>query len=141
MEWFDTNVASRDAALQQTPEVFESISVNLPINVFLGMVNDLVSIVLSQSVIGLQARRNKAPNRLRRVLSHENASRFSSDLHNHSADLAPTFQCTEHNGFVFSASTSDAALAFVEMHVAGFAADEGFVYLDVTGQFAAELLP
>ena len=55
MEWFDTNVGSRDAALQQAPEVFEAVSVNLPVYVLLGMVNDFMGVLGSQSVIGRQS--------------------------------------------------------------------------------------
>ncbi len=55
MEWFDTNVASRDAALEQRPEVLKAVSVNLSINVLLRMVNNLVGVFRSQSVIGEQA--------------------------------------------------------------------------------------
>ena len=33
MEWFDTNVASSDAALKQAPEVLQPVSVNLSVNV------------------------------------------------------------------------------------------------------------
>src|ERR1039457_602254 len=51
MERFDTNVASRNAALEQRPEVLKAVGVNLPINVFLGMVNDFVGVLGSQPVI------------------------------------------------------------------------------------------
>ena len=54
MEWLDTNIGSRNAALQKRPEVFEAVSVNLSINVLDGMVNHFVGVVLSQSVIGRQ---------------------------------------------------------------------------------------
>ena len=43
----------------------------------------------------------------------------------------------KHDGLVFSASASDAALALVNVHVARLAADEGFVHFD----FTANLLP
>ena len=55
MKRLDTNVGSVDAALQQAPEVFKAVSVNLPVNVLLGMVNDLVGVLLSQSVVGCRA--------------------------------------------------------------------------------------
>src|SRR5664280_1642403 len=118
MEWFNANVASRDAALQQALEVVESVGVNLPVNVFLGMVNDLVSVVLSQPIvrlesIGVEGRTNFD------VLFDTGLQGVSFAVcDNHSANLAATFQCTKHDGLVFSASTSDAALPFVEMHVA-----------------------
>ena len=55
MEWFDTNVASRDAALEQRPEVLKAVGVNLTINVLLGMVNNFVGVLGSQTVIGAQS--------------------------------------------------------------------------------------
>jgi hypothetical protein len=42
MEWFDTNVGSREAALQETPEILQPVGMNLPINVFLSMVDNLL---------------------------------------------------------------------------------------------------
>ena len=42
MERFHANVGSFESALEQAPEVFESVGVNLPVNIRLGMVNDLV---------------------------------------------------------------------------------------------------
>ena len=53
-----------------------------------------------------------------------------------SANLAAAFQSAEHDGFVFAASTSDAALLFVEMHVASLSADESFVNFNVTAELA-----
>src|SRR5467141_2833700 len=42
VELFHAHVSSLEAAFEQTPKVFESVGVNLPVNVFFGMVNDLV---------------------------------------------------------------------------------------------------
>ena len=55
MKRFDTNIGSRDAALQQAPEVFEAVSVNLPVNVSFRMIHDLVGVFSGQSVIGCQS--------------------------------------------------------------------------------------
>ena len=42
VERFHAHVGSLDSTLEQTPEVFESVGVNLSIHVRLSMVNDLV---------------------------------------------------------------------------------------------------
>jgi hypothetical protein len=42
MEWLDANIGSLQLALEQTPEVFESVGVNLPVNVPLGVVDNLM---------------------------------------------------------------------------------------------------
>jgi ABC-type microcin C transport system permease subunit YejB len=53
MERFNGNIGSFQSAFYQTPKVFESVRVNLPVNVFLGMVNDSMSVFLIQSPIGV----------------------------------------------------------------------------------------
>jgi hypothetical protein len=45
MKRFDANVSSRDAALEETPEVLKTIRVNLAVNVCSSMVNYLMGIV------------------------------------------------------------------------------------------------
>src|ERR1019366_4232212 len=130
MKWFDTHVGPADAALQQAPKVFESIGVNLSVNIFLGVVNNFVGVVLSQPVVRLQrvgVERRACLN----VLSHAGLQSGFLTVGNYgSANLAATLQCSEHDGLVFAASTSDAPLAFVNVHVTGLAADEGFVNFD-----------
>jgi len=42
MELFDANVGSLESALEQAPEVFESVGVNATVNVPFRMVNDFV---------------------------------------------------------------------------------------------------
>ena len=53
MERFNGNIGSFQSALYQTPKVFESVRVNLPVNVFLGMVNDSMSVFLVQPPPGM----------------------------------------------------------------------------------------
>src|SRR5664280_2641486 len=101
MEWFNTNISPGETALKQAPEVFESVGVNQAINVFLGMVNDFVGIFLGQSVVGWQ--RVGIEYRANFDVSFY-ASLQSGPLsifHYESANLAATFQCSEHNGLVF----------------------------------------
>src|SRR5258708_23394251 len=53
VEWFHADIGAFQLALEQTPEVFESVSVNLPINVPFGMVNDLMlESLFLESLIG-----------------------------------------------------------------------------------------
>jgi hypothetical protein len=63
-----------------------------------------------------------------------------NDLHSNSAiAFAAAFQNAHHGGFVFATGPSDLAGANVLVHVARFSADEGFLCLDLTGQFVAVL--
>src|SRR5438132_1327413 len=54
MERFDRDIGALDGALQERPEVFEAVDVDLPIDVSLRVVNDLVDVILVQSVVGLE---------------------------------------------------------------------------------------
>src|SRR5437016_8675997 len=51
---FDAHIGPTNTALQEAPEIFESISVNLAIDVSLGMVNDLMRIFAREAIIGQQ---------------------------------------------------------------------------------------
>jgi hypothetical protein len=54
MKWFDADIGSVQAALQKTPEVLQSVRVNLPIHILLGMVDNLMGKVLFQALIRFQ---------------------------------------------------------------------------------------
>jgi hypothetical protein len=53
MERLNGNIGAFQSALYETPKVFQSVRVYLSVNVFLGMVNDSVSVFLIQSPIGM----------------------------------------------------------------------------------------
>src|SRR5579863_1694754 len=140
MEWLNTNVASRDAALEQTPEVLKAVCMDLPVNVFLGMVDNLVGIFLCESVIGFERIGVESGTRFYMVpnFSLQGGTLAVGDYR--SADLPSTLQSSEHNSFVLSASTSNAPFALIEVHVPRLAADKGFVYLNVTAQLAERFI-
>src|ERR1019366_5118526 len=140
MEWFDTDVGSSDAALEQAPEVFESVGVNLAINVFLGMVNYLVGVVLSQPVVRLERIGVESSASFDVLFDSCMESAFLPICDYYGTNLSATFQCAEHDGLVFSTSASNTPLAFVEVHVASLAPDEGFVNLDFASEFATAVL-
>src|SRR5208282_2516435 len=55
VEGFHAHVGSLNSTLQEAPEVFESVGVNLPVYVFLGVVNYLMlEILMLQALIGEQ---------------------------------------------------------------------------------------
>ena len=45
MERFDGNISPAKVALQQAPEVFESVGMNLPVNIPLCVVNNLMGVL------------------------------------------------------------------------------------------------
>ena len=54
MERLDADIGSVDAALEQAPEVFQSVSVDLPVNVLDGVIDDLMRILASKTIVGKQ---------------------------------------------------------------------------------------
>jgi len=52
MEWFDGNVSSGKSALEQTPKVFDSISVNATSDIFLGVIYHVMNEAIFQAIIG-----------------------------------------------------------------------------------------
>lgn len=76
MERFHANVGAFESALEQAPKIFESVGVNLPVNIPLGMVNNLVSESLfSKSLI------RTGTHRYRSRCQPRCASEFGSGVH------------------------------------------------------------
>src|SRR5579884_563811 len=115
MERLNTDVGSCNPTLEQRPEVFEPVRVNLPVNVLLRMVNNFVSVIPRQSVIREQRVSVERGASLHVCLNCGLQASFAPIFDNKGANLSATFEHAHHNGFVFSAGTSDAALAFVKV--------------------------
>ena len=139
VERLDRNVGPADSAFKKTPEVLQSVGVNVAVNVSDGMVNDLMGIIGGESIIGPQrigiesgASFNVfADFRLKRMLL--------AVRHDGSADLATTFNDPDNSSFVFGSGAGDATTALRDVHVAGLATDEGFIHFDFAGEFSALL--
>src|SRR5256885_16592426 len=54
MKRFDAYIRSFDTALEQTPEVFQPVSVNVAFRIALGMVNDLVDKLVIESRVRMK---------------------------------------------------------------------------------------
>ena len=54
VEWLDADVGSVQATLQETPEVFHSVGVNVSVHVFDRVIDDSVPVVGLKPVIGFQ---------------------------------------------------------------------------------------
>src|SRR5579859_567201 len=129
MEWLNTNVGSTESTLKQTPEVFESVSVNLSSYVSFRMVNDFMLKVLIQSFIGKQFVGIDG-GILSNVLMYDLLQLVPLPaLHNLSANLTATFQDANNHCFV---SHTNFAFPFVLVNVSSMSTDEGFVYFDST---------
>jgi len=131
MKWLDRNISSLQSALDQTPEVFHSVGVNLSVNVALGVVNDLVlEALLLESHVGHE-----------RIGVDRAASRdvgayvglqemFLAIADDSGANLTTAFKNALNSSFVLGASMSNPKLALIGVHVSGKATDESFVYFD-----------
>ena len=131
MERLDADVGSFQSALEEAPEVFESVGVNLSVNVLFGMVNDLVlEPLMLESLIGherigvdraacFDVSANVGLQRMLFAIGNDGGANFTA-----------TFQDAHDGGFVFGASLSNPALVFVGVHEASRATNEGFVYFD-----------
>src|SRR6476646_870002 len=139
MERFNGNICSFQSAFYEAPKILKPVRVNLPVNVFLGMVNDSVSVFLIQSPIGmaiigreLRAGFDIVPNKCVQNVT-------LSILKNLSSHFAATFQNSTNDNFVratfgHSGLSHFDALFFV--HEAGLTPYVGFIYFDVPLKFS-----
>jgi len=139
MEGFDANVSSVQATLEQAPKVLHPVSVHVVVHVLHGVVDDGVLVVGIQSVIGKQ------------FIGEDGRARFdvftdlllkfllAAILYNHRPYVSAALHHSHDNNLVFSASPGDDALTLRLMHIAGLAADEGFVDLNLAAQLTAPL--
>jgi hypothetical protein len=129
MKGFHAHVGTFDSALQQAPEVFESVGVNLPVNVFLGMVNHMMlEILVFQSLIGKQ---RIGVNRAASLDVMANLSlkvMLAASGNHHCANFSATFHDAEHGSLILHAAFGNHALVLVGVHESGSTTDEGFVY-------------
>src|SRR5579864_5950870 len=103
MERFNGNIGAFQSAFYEAPKVFQSVRVNLPVNVFLGMVNDSMSVFLIESPIRVAIIRRE----LRAgfyVISNKCMQNVTlSILKNLSSHFATTFQNSTNDNFVRAA--------------------------------------
>src|SRR5579871_1110240 len=129
VELFNRNISALELALQKTPEVFESVGVNLSVNVPLRMVNDLVlEPMILESHVGHER------------IGIDGAACFdvSADVglecvlfaiaNDRSANLSTTFEHAHDGHLVFSASLGNPALTLGSVHESRSTANESFVY-------------
>jgi len=135
VERLRADVGSFQSALEKAPEIFESICMDLPMNVAFGVVDNLVDEVLVQPLIG------EKRIGVDRAASGDMLSDFTlygvfTPIRNYRrADLAAALQDSHDRSFVLGASFSDADPALVLVHEASRATDESFVHFDFATDF------
>lgn len=134
MERLNTHVRSFDCSLKQTPEVFQSVGVDVTSGITDRMVNDLVGVVFIQSDVGFELIGMDSGTGLDRGpdTGLEVAPLGVGD--NTGFDYAvPTFalalQEPHNHGLTDTATGFDGSPPFIPVHVAGLTANEGLVNL------------
>ncbi len=131
VEGLHADIGAFQLALEQTPKVFESVGMHLPVNVFFSMVNNLVlEPLLLESLIGHEGIGVDRTPRFDVSANLSLQSMFFAIADHGGANLTATFQNPHNSGFVFGASLGDAALVFIGVHESGRATDESFVHFD-----------
>src|SRR6266404_7006568 len=139
MKRLHTYISSTDAALEQAPEVFEPVRVDVPLGVTNRVINYVVRVITGKAIVGLEsigvnlgAFKNVFPNRalkfrLPNVLKHfqNHARRFFA---------ACAFQQSHNRSHSHRSGASNLPLSLV--HVAGLTADESFIHFDVASEIA-----
>ena len=131
VEGLNADIGAFQLALEQAPEVFESVGVHLSVNVAFSMVNDLVFEPMPlESLVGHERIGvDRAPDfDVGADVGLEGMLFAIADYGG--ANFSPTFQNAHDGGFIFGASLSNPATVFVGVHEAGRAANESFVYFD-----------
>jgi hypothetical protein len=132
VERLNANVGASETPLQETPEVLQPVGMNLPINVRLGVIDDLVRKLLTQAPVGKQFVGIDIRSLTHVLLNERLESIFLAVLNHGCPDFAAALEHAYHDGLL-----ERVVFTFVGVHIAGFAANKGFVYFDVTSELAA----
>src|SRR6266404_111418 len=131
MERFDRNVRALQSALEQAPEVFESICVDLPLNIAFRVVNRLVNkVLIVQSLI------RKKGIGVDRALGFDVSANLGLQMmlttkrNNRRSNLTAALQHAHDGQLVFDPAFRDYALAPALVHESRCATNESFIYFD-----------
>ncbi len=139
VERFDTHVRPAQRALQERPEVFQAVRVDLALSILLGVVNHFVDVVCAELVVGRQRIGEHLGPRLD-VLANLRGEDATAHVRNVPEDHAAMsigtmpFEQAHDGGLPHAARSLDLAGAFRLVHEAGATADEGFVGFDVAAE-------
>src|SRR5438552_17048828 len=132
MKRFNIDVRSMQRAFEQTPKVFQTVCMNMPVRVALGVV-DHATVVIALKIVVRHMRVRANGRALFNVFSNISAqfrpTRVWHNLQDHPGMLFPcaTFQDALHSGLPKPSVSNSRALILV--HVASFCSDITFVCL------------
>jgi hypothetical protein len=140
MKRFHANVCAINTALEQAPEILKTVRMYPTVNIFDGMIYNLMGIVTSKATIAKHLVRVEGRARLHVPFNLRLHSLFLSIRKVHSTDLAAALQQPKGDGFPFSARTSDATLPRTDVHVASLTTNEGLIDLNFTAKRTGHIL-
>src|SRR5205814_1179999 len=138
MEWFNTDIGSAQPTFQQRPEILKGVGMHRSVNVSNRVIDYLMGVLANQTFIGKQLIGVESGASLDTLLNFLLHNLLATVLDNNGFDSAAPLHKTNDSSFSLAASSSDAAFLLGNVHVAGFAADEGFVYFDLTAELLQE---
>src|SRR5205085_2456359 len=113
-------IGSRDAALQQRPEVLQAVGMYATIHVLSRMVNNLVRVIGCQSFIREQGISVESRSSFDVLAYFSLQCALAATRNNGSANLSSALHDSHNCGLVLSASSGNAALTFAQVHVPSF---------------------
>jgi len=132
----DADVGPVQAALQERPEVLHGVGVDVAVGVLDGVIDDGVLIVGFQTVVGEQFIGEDRGSGFNVITDVFLKFLLAPVVNYEGAHVAAALDHSKDDGFILAARPRDLLGAFGRVHVARFAADEGFVYFDFTAEFA-----
>ena len=137
MERLDAHVGAMNRSLQQRPEVLAAVSVNLPVDVRFGVIDDAVNVAVGQILVGAQrvGVDRRAPGHMRedvRLYVPLLPALNDMSLHRAVPVLSVAIEQSHDSDLSDRSAPLDDALAARSVHVASLPADEGLVNLDLS---------
>lgn len=138
VEGLHADIGALERSLQETPEVLQAVSVDVPLHVALGVIDDVVNVLGIEPVIGLQLVSEDCAPRLDVLPDLFVKSALPDVVHDfHAYGAMPaipvTLEESHHGGLTAPAGAGDGAPTPIIVHEAGTSADVGLIRFDLTG--------
>src|ERR1017187_4191480 len=134
MKWLNADIGAVQAALQETPEVFHRVRVDVSVYVLDSVVNHGVLVMGFQTAIGLKGTAEKSRPGFAAFPDDWLQFLLSTGGYVIGYNLPAAFYHTEGNFLIRATRAGNLFGPLVLVHVARFAADEGFINFYFTTQ-------
>lgn len=139
MERFHADVGSVQSTLQETPEVFHPVSVDVSVCVLHGVIDDGVLIVALQSIVRKKFIGEDCATSFHVITNLFLKFFLLTVVYNEGPNVSAALHHAHNHSLVFAASAGDNSRLFRFVHVPSFSTDESFVNFDFTTELAALL--